>query len=78
MNVPILFHLHTYFFIYEVVIPPLTWLCPNYVLHGVPQRLIQTRFDIHTLPVTLQHPAPTQIIPQVVRRHAMEALHPLL
>ena len=52
-------------------------LCPNYVLHGVPQRLMQTRFDIHPPSVTFQHPAPTQVILQVVGRHAMEPLHPL-
>ncbi len=57
--------------------PPLPRLCPNYVLHGVPQRLMQTFFDIYAPPVTLQHPAPTQVILQVVRRHAMETLHPL-
>ena len=53
-------------------------LCPNYVLHGAPQRLMQTCFDIYAFSVTLQHPAPTQVVLQVVRRHAMEPLHPLL
>ncbi len=56
---------------------PFLWLCPNYVLHGAPQRLMQTCFDIHPPPVTLQHTAPTQVVLQVVRRHAMEPLHPL-
>ena len=40
-------------------------------------RLTQTRVDIHTSPVTLQHPAPTLVVLQVMRRHAMEPLHPL-
>ena len=53
------------------------WLCPNYVLHRAPQRLMQTCFDIYAFSVTLQHPAPTQVVLQVVRRHAMEPLHPL-
>ena len=47
------------------------------MLHGAPQRLIQTRFDIHSPSVTLQHPAPTQVVLQVVLRHTMEAHHPL-
>jgi hypothetical protein len=38
---------------------------------------MQTRFDIHAPPVTLQHPTPTQIVLQIVGRHAMETLHPL-
>jgi hypothetical protein len=41
---------------YFIMMPASQRLCPNYVLHGVPQRLMQTRFDIHSLPVTLQHP----------------------
>lgn len=52
-------------------------LCPNYVLHGAPQRLMQTRFNIYAFSVTFQHPTPTQVVLQVVRRHAMEPLHPL-
>ena len=38
---------------------------------------MQTCFDIYAFSVTLQHPAPTQVVLQVVRRHAMEPLHPL-
>ncbi len=47
------------------------------MLNGAPQRLMQTCFDIYAFSVTLQHPAPTQVVLQVVRRHAMEPLHPL-
>ncbi|MCF5901464.1 hypothetical protein K3H27_20505, partial [Aeromonas veronii] len=36
---------------------PVKRLCPNYVLHGAPQRLMQTCFDIYAFSVTLQHPA---------------------
>ncbi|MCF5891781.1 cupin domain-containing protein, partial [Aeromonas veronii] len=36
-----------------VTIPPNTRLCPNYVLHGAPQRLMQTCFDIYAFSVTL-------------------------
>ena len=52
-------------------------LCPNYVLHGAPQRLMQATWDIHFPPVALQHPSPTQIISQIVGRYPMEPLHPL-
>ena len=38
---------------------------------------MQTCFDIYAFSITLQHPAPTQVVLQVVRRHAMEPLHPL-
>ncbi len=39
---------------------------------------MQTRVDILSPSVTLQHPATTQIIPQVMSRWAIEAHHPLL
>ncbi|MNK69080.1 hypothetical protein D3C87_884600 [compost metagenome] len=42
------------------------------------QRLMQATRDIHCLPITLQHPSPAQIIPQIARRHPMEPRHPLL
>ena len=56
------------------LIRDLFWLCPHYVLHGVPQRLMKTRFDIHPPSVTFQHPAPTQIIPEVMGHHAMDVV----
>ena len=38
------------------------WLCPSYVLHGTPKRLMQTTFDIYLSLITLQHPTPAQVI----------------
>ena len=52
-------------------------LCPSYVLHGAPQRLMQTTWNIHFPSIALQHPPPTQIIPQIVRRYPVEPAHPL-
>lgn len=52
-------------------------LCPNYMLHGAPQCLMQATWDSHFSPIALQHPSPTQIIPQIVGRYPMEPLHPL-
>ncbi len=52
-------------------------LCPSYVLHGAPQRLMQTIGYIPLPSIALQHPAPTQIIPQVMHRYPVEPAHPL-
>ena len=38
---------------------------------------MQTMLDIDSFPITLQHPAPTQIIPQIVRCYPVEPPHPL-
>ncbi len=37
-------------------------LCPSYVLHGTPKRLMQTTFDIYLSLITLQQPTPAQVI----------------
>ena len=62
----------------SVNIDPLPRRCPSYVLHGAPQRLMQTTWNIHFPSIALQHPPPAQIIPQVVCRYPVEPAHPLL
>ena len=38
---------------------------------------MQTTWNIHFPSIALQHPPPTQIIPQIVRRYPVESAHPL-